>query len=326
MAMTAAALARNVRRAGAGREVHLWLFALGCLGCMLASCTKDFSRFRFEPSDAGTASMQRDGADMAGTAAAGGGKAGAMQSSGQAGAGSGGRAPSDPGFGRGIGGRSGAGAGMLAAGVGGHAGTGSGGRLAGGAGGRAAGGVGGHAGAGAGTSGSHQPAADGGVVDEDAGHVDAGSMTPHDTLLCLEPNADLDQLPPTCRNCACDACAEPFLGCLADSDNDGNPVCADLLRCALLNGCHDMDCYCRSSSFACFTNSSVVGDGPCVDEMNEAAGGTKDHASVRAAHTANDQQSPLVRAVLAIGCSSGEPTGALGGAKPGMCADECMPN
>jgi hypothetical protein len=337
----------------------------GCaLGIVLAlgwnwgGCTKDFSRFRFAGDEAGgAAAMQRDAANTSGTPAAEGGKGGVVSLSGGSGVGApvldsgfvrGGAAGSSGGAGTavsgtggnpvdgagghpfagsGIGGAGGAGAGGHAAGTGGYA-AGMGGAGRAGAGGHAAGtggraaGTGGHA---AGTSGRAAGGAGGTAAVGGGPDEDAGSTASPATNACLQPNLQLDQVVSGCRDCACDHCAEVVLSCLADDDEDGNPLCAAFLRCALVVGCHDWDCYCDSSS--CLASVGVVGDGPCVSEMNAAAGGTKDHAAVRAAHLANDSTSPLVRAVQAIGCSSGEPSGsAVGGIKTGMCMSECLPN
>jgi hypothetical protein len=59
-------------------------------------------------------------------------------------------------------------------------------------------------------------------------------------------------------------------------------------------------------------------DGPCVAEMNAAAGG--DRAQVLAAHQANDPNQPLVRAVRAIGCATGQSRTAVGGMMTGKCS------
>jgi hypothetical protein len=55
--------------------------------------------------------------------------------------------------------------------------------------------------------------------------------------------------------------------------------------------------------------------------MEAAAGGGRNQ--VFAVHQANDPNQPLVRAVRAIGCTTGQSRGAVGGMMSGKCSSAC---
>jgi hypothetical protein len=118
-----------------------------------------------------------------------------------------------------------------------------------------------------------------------------------------------------CTQCACDQCTSPTLDCLSRGSDEERSLCTSLFACALNHGCHDWDCYCTTMS--CRMGNSAP-DGPCVAQMDAAAGGKREQ--VVAVHQANDPNQALVRAVRAIGCATGQSRSAVGGMMTGKCS------
>lgn len=150
-----------------------------------------------------------------------------------------------------------------------------------------------------------------------ATRVDA--QIPDQTQQCGDAYGSLDDARTDCRSCTCDRCTTVALDCLVGANAYDRAACTNLWACAIKHGCRDWDCYCSSSM--CRLTMTAVGDGPCVTQMNEAAGGTRE--MVNAAHQANDPHSPLVRAVRAIGCTVGIPGNAVGGPITEQCKAAC---
>ncbi|HEY2734959.1 MAG TPA: hypothetical protein VGI70_13280 [Polyangiales bacterium] len=155
-------------------------------------------------------------------------------------------------------------------------------------------------------------------IDDDAGRNDAAPPThvPTDAERCVIDWNDR-MLLASCASCACGQCTSPALDCLARGSAGENALCGDLLACALTHHCHDWDCYCSSQG----CRGDQTAGGPCVAEMEAAAGGGFDR--VLAVHQANDPNQPLVRAVRAIGCTTGQSRSAVGGMMSGKCVDAC---
>jgi hypothetical protein len=161
---------------------------------------------------------------------------------------------------------------------------------------------------------------DGDAGDERDAHVPM--HVPTDTEQCLSAWQDHSLSDLSCAECACDQCTSPSLDCLSRGTAESRALCTDLLACALAHGCHDWDCYCKSNG--CRAGMGTP-DGPCVGPMNAAAGGARDQ--VLAVHQQNDPNQPLVRAVRAIGCTTGQARSAVGGMMTGKCsACERQPN
>jgi len=276
-------------RCNAGTAVLLGLALLG-------GCTKDFSRFQFR--DLPPAAKAETGGSAGNATKAGSG--GGMLSRNQIGG-----APSKP-----VAGVSGS----HTAGRGGNA------RMDGGAGLASGGKAANQAGAGAGRV---------AAGDEDAGmQLDAqmpldASQPPRDAGPTLEQQCvssagrELADIPGACSNCACNACAASVLPCLEKGDSIYDRPCRDLLKCAVNHGCHDWDCYCSSQT--CRMNADEEGDGPCVEEMNAAAGASLDRAAVSAARTDEDPNNPLTMALKATTCMLGSERGSVTGACETAC-------
>jgi hypothetical protein len=151
-------------------------------------------------------------------------------------------------------------------------------------------------------------------MDADAGD-DRDAHVPTDAEQCRSTWADKRLSDLACTQCACDQCTSPSLDCLSRGTTENRTLCTNLVACALAHGCHDWDCYCS-------TNGCRMGmgapDGPCVGAMNAAAGGERDR--VLAVHQQNDPNQPLVRAVRAIGCTTGQSRSAVGGMMTGKCS------
>lgn len=271
--------------------MHTALRAL-LLGVLLCACTKDFSRFKFRDlppvpklQDAGTtfAPDANSGAPVSPNRVDAGGRAGEQA--------------------------------VVTAG---HAGTG---KPAGGAG-------GGRAGAASTVAGRPAADEDGGVphdaaVPQDASQpaapVDAGPTTEQK---CQEgASRELAEITDGCTGCACDQCAPSVLACISQGDSVYDRACRDLLKCALSSGCRDWDCYCKTT--ACRTSPDAEAEGPCVTEMNVAAGDSQDHAAVIAAHAENAAPSPLKLAVSATTCIFGAARSSGSPAVEGRCKNAC---
>lgn len=128
---------------------------------------------------------------------------------------------------------------------------------------------------------------------------------------------ELEDLDLGCTNCACSSCAASVLPCLEQGDSIYDRPCRDLLKCAATHGCHDWDCYCSTSG--CRSNSEADGNGPCFEEMNAAAGDTRDRAAVNAAHSAKDPSNPMIMAIKATSCMLGAEHGSVMGACESAC-------
>ena len=142
---------------------------------------------------------------------------------------------------------------------------------------------------------------------------------PNDMLKCSDSYRALSDSRDDCRACTCNRCTTVALDCLAIDNAYERAACTNLWACAIEHGCRDWDCYCSTS--ACRLTMTAPGDGPCVSAMNDAAGGTRE--KVNAAHQANDPDSPLVRAIRAIGCTVGIPSSAVGGPITEQCKASC---
>jgi hypothetical protein len=162
-----------------------------------------------------------------------------------------------------------------------------------------------------------QAPSDASMPQDAAPRVDA--QMPDGMQQCAEAYRSLDDARTECRSCTCDRCTTVALDCLVGANAYDRAACTNLWACAIKHGCRDWDCYCSTSM--CRLTMTAVGDGPCVTQMNEAAGGTRE--MVNAAHQAGDPHSPLVRAVRAIGCTVGIPANAVGGPITEQCKAAC---
>ncbi|HKP61204.1 MAG TPA: hypothetical protein VJV78_30955, partial [Polyangiales bacterium] len=183
----------------------------------------------------------------------------------------------------------------------------------------------------------NQPA---GQVDSlDAGSDDAGSIDsrapecvaswselpfPAPSAPDLRDASDLPRPDPPsaeCRGCACDACASAILDCLHNGSAVERGLCRDMLTCALRERCQEYDCYCASSGCA-FPDG--IGDGPCAEEINAAAGGTRSRVIALRNADPPDLNEPLVRATQAIACILGEHPSSPGPTIAGNCNVKCQ--
>jgi hypothetical protein len=165
--------------------------------------------------------------------------------------------------------------------------------------------------------------------DEDAGtQLDAqmpfdASQPPPDAGPSLEQQCvssagrELAEIASGCTNCACGACAASVLPCLEKGESIYDRPCRELLKCAVNHGCHDWDCYCSDET--CRMNPEEEGNGPCVEEMNAAAGESLDRAAVNAAHSAKDPSNPMTMALKATVCMLGSEHGSA----TGTCKTAC---
>lgn len=281
-------------------SVRIWLL----LGVALSgACTKDFSRFQFRDAP-NTKPDLRGGAP--GSSAGSGGSEGVLGRNQIAGA-----------SGKAAAGANGAGRGAII-------------RMDGDAGVSARGGM---SAAQGGSSAGRKALA---PMDEDAGmHPDAqmpmdaslprvdASQPPVDAGPTVEQQCttsaarELADLASGCTSCACGACAASVLPCLEQGDSVYERPCRDLLKCAVSHGCHDWDCYCSTPD--CRADDADQGDGPCVEEMNAAAGTSRDRAAVNAAHAEKDPSNPLTMAIKATTCMLGSEHGSVSGACETTC-------
>lgn len=99
-----------------------------------------------------------------------------------------------------------------------------------------------------------------------------------------------------CSQCACDTCTASVLACLTQGSASEQKLCEAVLACSIKNGCGD-DCYCNNNQCG---KPDPDGNGPCVTEMNAAAGGSRDR--VNQIIGADDPNEPLARATDALRC------------------------
>jgi hypothetical protein len=89
------------------------------------------------------------------------------------------------------------------------------------------------------------------------------------------------------------------LACLTHGSASEQKLCEAVLACSIQNGCGD-DCYCGNNQCG---KPTADGNGPCVTEMNAAAGGSRD--SVNQIIGADDPNEPRARALDALRCMFG---------------------
>jgi hypothetical protein len=151
----------------------------------------------------------------------------------------------------------------------------------------------------------------------DAGPPDTGPPPP-DPGPCLEAWTSTPPGPETCRDCACSDCTLAVHACLTEGSTTEQALCNDVLACAIANDCQEWACYCNSPQCG---SPGPDGNGPCVAQINAAAGGGRDQ--VNAIMAAGDPQEPLVRANAAVRCVIGASNRSQGGRATGHCVEPC---
>jgi hypothetical protein len=142
---------------------------------------------------------------------------------------------------------------------------------------------------------------------------DGGDASGPDPAACT---AAWSATPPgsdSCSKCACDSCTATVLACLTQGSASAQMLCEAVLACSIQNDCGD-SCYCGSNGQCGQPNPD--GNGPCVVQMNAAAGGSRDRVNQIIA--ADDPTQPLARAIDALRCMFG--TGRRGS---GPCQPAC---
>ncbi len=153
--------------------------------------------------------------------------------------------------------------------------------------------------------------------DSDTGRQDAGTPGEAACRAAFEPLVPAGR--DGCDDCGCSVCSVEVVSCLQSGDTNEDALCSCVVQCALESACKVWDCYCSSTSCDA---SSQDGDGPCVSEMNAAAGGHK--TEVMLIWQSGDEKEPLVRALDAVGCLAGRHVNSPGGASRGACESECL--
>jgi hypothetical protein len=102
-----------------------------------------------------------------------------------------------------------------------------------------------------------------------------------------------------CDKCSCMNCVGPnqYLDCKDLDKANGNDKCNAVLVCARANNCTGQPCYCGSDSLLV---CAFAPSGPCKTEIEAAAGGAMDPATVM--QQQNQAGSALNRAYLADQC------------------------
>lgn len=100
---------------------------------------------------------------------------------------------------------------------------------------------------------------------------------------CLEGRIPTS-VDPACEECQCLQCTQLVMDCLFDADMARQQQCLALSDCALTTNCRDIACYCGLGVTAC---GGILGrpTGPCVLEVEAAAGGTTDPLVITARGT-----------------------------------------
>jgi hypothetical protein len=160
------------------------------------------------------------------------------------------------------------------------------------------------------------------AVETDAGvdsgqQQDAGGFDAAACRAALEPLVLDGRV--ICDDCGCWGCGFEVMGCLQSGDGAEDALCSDVLECALQNSCQVWDCYCNEPNCG---GGDPDGTGPCVAEMNAAAGGQK--AEVFSVWQSDDGTEPLVRALDAVRCLIGSHQRSPGGASSGVCEADCL--
>lgn len=152
----------------------------------------------------------------------------------------------------------------------------------------------------------------------DSGPADTGAPDDAAIGMCRTAWSSTSLSLDTCSTCACDSCTDPVSACLSAGSASEAQLCTDVFVCAVEHDCKDWDCYCTAPKCNAPHDS---GDGPCVAQMDAAAGGTR--TQVMEIRQAGDSSQPLVRAMNAIGCVLGLDSHSPGGPKIGKCDATC---
>ncbi len=111
-----------------------------------------------------------------------------------------------------------------------------------------------------------------------------------------------------CASCECGSCPDVADACLASGDASRDDTCGAAAECAHEHGCTGDECYCGTGlgAILCFLFPS----GPCVAELDAAAGGSGLFAIAQARANAD---SALARAEALVACGAAQ------------CATPCAP-
>jgi hypothetical protein len=159
---------------------------------------------------------------------------------------------------------------------------------------------------------------DAGSANHDAAVVDAGVADDASVEMCSAAWSGTSLSASACSTCACASCSEPVTACLTLGTEAEVQQCTGVFVCAIQHDCKDWACYCTAEKCGA---PSASGDGPCVAEMEAAAGGKR--VKVMSILQGGDANEPLVRAVNATGCVLGFDSHSPGGTRAGQCDATC---
>ncbi len=155
----------------------------------------------------------------------------------------------------------------------------------------------------------------------DAGtEEDAGSDGMTLTEQCTVSWPDLKTGSAICRYCACNSCAAPIVECLDVGDPTQRALCRGVLACAVRTHCKDGSCYCTGDGCG-YPNAS--GDGPCVAEIEAAAGGKRARVTELRQLDPAPRDQPYIRAITAITCLYGSDDASPGATVTEQCMTSC---
>lgn len=105
-----------------------------------------------------------------------------------------------------------------------------------------------------------------------------------------------------CNICMCTNCYAEVVDCYGSDDPVKNKACDDIIFCGYDSSCIDTVCYCGTASiWSCMFNPSAP-NGPCVDVIREAAGGTDNAFDIF--NMGTDTTTALGRAGAISACNS----------------------
>lgn len=89
-----------------------------------------------------------------------------------------------------------------------------------------------------------------------------------DQRTCIENFTDITD---ECRICICTRCTDQVINCMASGDTTNDELCSAVVYCGLETGCLGNACYCGGTDP---NTICLFGSGPCVFEIEQAAGTT----------------------------------------------------
>jgi cysteine-rich repeat protein len=144
---------------------------------------------------------------------------------------------------------------------------------------------------------------DGNVEPFDGCSADCQTETDREICSGIVGNETTD----SCRECMCQNCTDRALDCFANYSPEENQACVDVIQCGNDTCCEAEQCYCGTQDvLVCLV---FGGDGPCKEQINQAADTT---SVIDVSNRVNNINYPIGRATALVSCIESS------------CSSECL--